>query len=533
MASHAEIIAGHLAKAGCRHAFGMPGGEVLVLLEALRAAGIAFHLVKHENAGGFMAEGSWHATGAPGLLLTTVGPGLANAVNSVANAFQEQVPLIVLSGCIDPGEAAQFTHQVIDQQALMAPVTKASIRVAPGTAAQAVQKALSIATSDPMGPVHLDLPVGIAGAEAPDLALALAPVRAGWADAASLERAADMLQGAEQPVILAGMGAVQHCAGAAIARLARDNGIPVLTTYKAKGVIDEADPLCLGGHGLSPLSDGHVLPLLAASDCVILAGYDPIEMRAGWIRPFAAEAAIDLCHARIEHGMHGAAIRVVGDVAQMIEALHGALDVPLQEVWPGGEPATARAALKAVFADRGDWGVHAVFATLQQGLPEGAVVTVDSGAHRILMSQMWQCAQPGALLQSTAFCTMGVAVPLAAGVAAASDAPVVAVVGDAGFDMTAGELATLRDLGRQLTVVVLADDSLALIEKKQSAMQLPGHGVDFAPTDIAAVARAYGGIGIDVANREAFAAALADSWKNERFSIISCKVDKKDYVGAF
>ena len=209
MASHAEIVARHLVDAGCRHAFGMPGGEVLVLLEALREAGVAFHLVKHENNGGFMAEGTWHATGAPGLLLTTVGPGLANAVNSVANALQEQVPLIVLSGCIDAGEAAQFTHQVIDQQALMTPVTKASIRVAPGAAAQAVQKAISIALSDPMGPVHLDLPVGIAAAEAPEVAISPAPVRSGWTDADSLNRAAAMLREAERPLILAGMGAVQ------------------------------------------------------------------------------------------------------------------------------------------------------------------------------------------------------------------------------------------------------------------------------------------------------------------------------------
>ena len=533
MASHAEIIARHLAGAGCKHAFGMPGGEVLVLLEALRAEGIAFHLVKHENAGGFMAEGAWHATGAPGILLTTVGPGLANAVNAVANAFQEQVPMIVLSGCIDAGEAAQFTHQVIDQQALMAPITKASIRVAPGAAAQAVGKALSLALSDPMGPVHLDLPVGIAGTGAPDAAVAPVPVRGGWTDTASLEVAAAMLRRAERPVILAGMGAVQHGAGDAIAALARGRGIPVLTTYKAKGLMDERDPLCLGGHGLSPLSDRHVLPLLQASDCVVLAGYDPIEMRSGWIRPFAAEAAIDLCHARIEHGMHGAALRVVGDVAQMVGALHGALGAAGGAVWPGGEPATARAALKEAFADRGDWGVHAVFATLRAAVPEAAVATVDSGAHRILMSQMWDCTRPGALLQSSAFCTMGVAVPLAAGVAAAVDVPVLAVVGDAGFDMTAGELATLRDLGRQITIVVLADDSLALIGRKQAAMQLPGHGVDFAPTDVAAVARAYGGRGVEVASRAALETALEASFSHDGLTVISCRVDKSGYDGAF
>ena len=533
MSSHAELIARYLARAGCRHAFGMPGGEVLVLLEALQAEGIGFHLVRHENSGGFMAEGSWHATGAPGVLLTTVGPGLANAVNSVANALLEQVPLIVLSGCIDAGEAERFTHQVIDQQALMAPVTKASIRVAPGAAAEAVQKALSIALSDPMGPVHLDLPVGLAALEAPDAAISPAPVRAGWSDGGSLAQAARMLAHAERPIILAGMGAVQHDAGEEIAALAQAHGIPVLTTYKAKGVMDERDPLCLGGHGLSPLSDRFVLPLLKASDCVILAGYDPIEMRSGWIAPFAAEHAIDLVHARIEHGMHGSACRVVGDVRAMLAALRGGVRQRLGPAWPGGEPAAAREALDEMFKSPGTWGPHEVFATLQESLPEGAIVTVDSGAHRILMSQMWRCARPGTLLQSSAFCTMGVAVPLAAGVAAASDAPVLAVVGDAGFDMTAGELASLRDLGRQLTIVVLRDDSLALIDKKQAAMQLPRHGVAFEASDAAAIARAYGGNGHDVTNRTGLETALTESWESEFFTVISCRILKESYDGAF
>lgn len=533
MSTHAELIAHYLERAGCRHAFGMPGGEVLILLEALRAEGIAFHLVRHENNGGFMAEGSWHATGAPGVLLTTVGPGLANAVNSIANAMQEQVPLIVLSGCIDAGEAARFTHQVIDQQALMAPITKASIRVAPGAAAEAVQKALSIALSDPMGPVHIDLPVGLAAKEAPDTAISSVPVRAGWSDGTSLAQSARMLARAERPIILAGMGAVQHGAGEEISTLAREHGIPVLTTYKAKGVMDERDPLSLGGHGLSPLSDRLVLPLLRDSDCVILAGYDPIEMRDGWIQPFAAEHAIDLCHARIEHGMHGSALRVVGDVRGMVAALRGAVRQRLGPAWPEGEPAAAREALEEVFKAPGAWGPHAVFAAIQDSLPEGAIVTVDSGAHRILLSQMWRCGQPGTLLQSTGFCTMGVAVPLAAGVAIASDAPVLAVVGDAGFDMGAGELASLREMARQLTIVVLSDDSLALIEKKQTAMQLPSHGVEFGASDVAGICRAYGGTGYDVTNHLELERALEESWKSDCFSVVSCRISKKSYDLAF
>ena len=536
--TNASVISRHLAATGCRHAFGMPGGEVLVLLEALRDAGIEFTLCKHENAAGYMAEGTWHATGAPGILLTTIGPGLANGVNAVANAFQEQVAMIVLSGCIDASEAEQFTHQVIDQSALMAPITKAQFRVAPGTGAQVVQKALAVAMADPPGPVHIDLPVGLAAEPATVTAIS-APVQArvGWPLGGALAQAAARLDKARNPVILAGLGAVHHGAGDAITALARARGIPVITTYKAKGVIDENDALCLGGHGLSPLSDKRILPILRASDCILLAGYDPIEMRSAWIQPWAADVAIDLAHCDINHGMHGSALRVVGDIAALIEQLHAALPDPaagLAPIWQGGEPAAARAGLHDDFKGPDHWGPHAVFRALRAEMPDNAVVTVDSGAHRILLSQMLRCDRPHSLMQSTCFCTMGVAVPLAIGFTIARpETPVIAVVGDAGFDMSPGDLATLRDTGLPMAIVVLVDDALALIDKKQVLMQLPGYGVRFRPTDIASVARAYGGHGVSVEDAASFIRELNDVWSRDSFSVIAARIDKQEYASAF
>jgi len=531
----AKIIARHLAGAGCRHVFGMPGGEVLVLLDALRDAGIEFTLCKHENAAGYMAEGSWHATGAPGLLLTTIGPGLANGINAVANAMQEQVAMIVLSGCIDQSEAEQFTHQVMDQSALMAPVTKAQYRVAPGTAAHVVQKAIAVAMADPPGPVHIDLPVGLAAEPARDVAISARAERAAsWPEGPALKAAAKRLGYAKNPIILAGLGAMLHDAGRAITDLAHARAIPVITTYKAKGVMDESDPLCLGGHGLSPLSDKAILPLLRGADCVLLAGYDPIEMRSGWIQPWAADAAIELCHADINHGMHGSSLRVVGDISALVSQLHGNLDNLFIQRWPDDAPQKAKAQLASDFAVPGHWGPHQVFAALQEGAPKGAVVTVDSGAHRILISQMWKANRPQSLLQSTAFCTMGVAVPLAVGHAIAQpETPVMAVVGDAGFDMSPGDLATLRDAGLPMAIIVLVDDALALIEKKQTTMQLPGHGVLFRPTDIPAVARAYGGHGVSVTDSDALARELNEVWKRDTFTVIAARIDKQEYAAAF
>jgi len=237
MTTAAQVIAAKLHEAGCRHAFGMPGGEVLLVMQAMDEVGIEFSLCKHENNAGYLAEGTYHATGAPGILLTTIGPGLANGLNSVANAYQEQVPLIVLSGCIGRGEAESFTHQVIDQTALMAPITKAQFQVAKGSAQQVIEKALMIARADPPGPVHVDVPHDIAGTEVEVIERALlAPLPAAWPEGASLEAAREMLSRAKNPVILAGLGAVHHGAGSSILALAEAGEIPVVTTYKAKGL---------------------------------------------------------------------------------------------------------------------------------------------------------------------------------------------------------------------------------------------------------------------------------------------------------
>ncbi len=101
----ADIIGASLAAEGATHAFGIPGGEVLAVLQGLDAAGLRFVLVKHENGGGFMAEGLWHMTGALPVLLATLGPGVTNAVNVVANAMQDRVPLVFLTGCVDAADA--------------------------------------------------------------------------------------------------------------------------------------------------------------------------------------------------------------------------------------------------------------------------------------------------------------------------------------------------------------------------------------------------------------------------------------------
>ena len=334
----ADALAQRLYAAGCRVAFGMPGGEVLTIIDALEAAGIQFVLAKHENAAAFMAEGAWHRTGAPGILVATVGPGALNGVNAVANAHQDRVPLIVIAGAVDADEAQSYTHQVLDQTAVFTPITKASFTFNAGAAHIIADKAVSIALEGRPGPVHIDLPIAVAVAQVPATApFARAPAAPVIPAPNVLDQAADWLSAANRPVIIAGLDAVNEDAAAALTEMAERFAIPVVTTYKAKGLLPEDHALALGGAGLSPLADTHLLPLIKQADLIICAGYDPIEMRPGWQNIWDASQVnvIDITAVPNHHYMHQATLNIIGNTPATLNALNAAATP--RSVWADGQ----------------------------------------------------------------------------------------------------------------------------------------------------------------------------------------------------
>jgi acetolactate synthase-1/2/3 large subunit len=351
-------------------------------------------------------------------------------------------------------------------------------------------------------------------------------------DLAALTTARDWLDDARRPLILAGLDAVNEEAGPALHRLADTLSAPVVTTYKAKGLIPEDDPLVLGGAGLSPLADGHLLPLFAQADAILLAGYDPIEMRVGWREPWdpARTRVIELSAEPERSGMHGASLSMVASLPATLGRLGDGL-AP-REGWPGEEPQATRAALAAAFPTDEEWGPAAVIDECRRALPDRAVATVDSGAHRILLSQMWRTPMARGLLQSSGLCTMGSALPLALGrLAAEPGACVAAFMGDAGFLMVAGELSVAAERGLAPIVVVFVDASLALIEMKQRGRQLANAAVDFGHHDVAAIGRAFGGEGHRVTSREGLRAALEAGLEADRFTVIAAEIGRGAYDG--
>jgi acetolactate synthase I/II/III large subunit len=530
----ADLVARRLHEAGCRFAFGMPGGEVLTLVDALEAAGIRFVLAKHENAAGFMAEGVWQRTGAPGILVATVGPGVVNGVNVVANAEQDRVPLIVLTGCVDETEALTYTHQVLDHQQVLRPITKASFRLTAEGADIIADKAVAIATEPRAGPVHVDVPISVADAVVVPQLLRRRPSASPAVPAPGhdLERARLWLGEAERPVMIVGLDALADDAGEAIERFCETFSVPFLTTYKAKGIVSEEHALCLGAAGLSPRADALLQPFVRKADLILCVGYDPIEMRSGWREVWDPQQVhvIDIAAESNRHYMHQAGINFVADTGKALDMLGDG--VTAQATWRGGEIEVLKGALAEAFPTGEAWGPAAVIDTCRRALPKDTVATCDTGAHRILLAQMWETYEPRSLLQSTGLCTMGCALPLALGAQLAEpERPVVAFTGDAGLLMVAGELSTAAELRSRVIVVVFVDASLALIELKQRQRQMTNAGVDFATHDFAAIARAFGGLGHTVTSRAELEEALADALTAETFTVIAAVIDRGSYDG--
>ena len=530
----ADQLARRLAEAGCSWAFGIPGGEVLTLIDALEAAGIRFVTAKHETAAGFMAEAVWQRTGTPPVLVATVGPGLSNATNAVVNAALDRVPLIVLAGSVDADDALTYNHQIFDHARLLEPAIKGAFTLTASAADLITEKALALAGDPRPGPVLIDVPIAVAAAEAAPAAglRRQRPAAAGPAEGEALDRVRGWLKEARQPLLIVGFDAVADDAGRALREFAQSFRVPVVQTYKAKGLLPEDHPLALGAAALSPAADERIMPLIEQADLVILAGYDAIEMRRSWQQPWdpSTKRVVALEAVPNDHYLHQATVSFVGDVGAGLRAI--GRGVAPASTWTEEAVRAARASILEPFATEETWGPSAVVDVARRVLPRETVATADVGAHRIVLSQVWPAFEPRGLLQSNGLCTMGCGLPLGIGAKlAAPDRPVVVFTGDGGLLMVLGELATAVEQGLPVIVVCFVDQSLALIDVKQQDRELARKGVGVGRFDVVRIAEGLGGKGIVAADRDSLARALETALEAPTFTLIACPIVADSYKG--
>ncbi len=531
-AGGAAAIVAALRRAGTRVVFGIPGGGPnLDVVGAAAAAGLRFVLTHTETAAAIMAATYADLTDVPGAVLVTRGPGLASAVNGIAHAALDRLAIIVIADTVRSAEADRISHQRLDQAALGRAVAKAVVAVGGSRADDAATEAVRLALARPAGPVIALMDDAsarpAAGTAGPDSSAGqeTGTAAGGRGDLAVLARA---LRGARRPVVLLGHEAIAHTA--VIRAALRGSGIPVLHTYRARGIMPDSEPEAAG------LVTGGTMewPLLAAADLILGLGVDEAEMiPAPWDYQ-GLTMLVTGSPARPGQGTYfTGASELTGAVPAAIDLLASA---SRRHDWPTAPGHAARAVTRQRLADAGGaapglLAPQQVAATVRAHTPDDCVATVDAGAHMLAVMPLWEVTQPRRLLISSGLATMGFALPAAVAAALCSaEQPVVAFTGDGGLAMALAEIETAVRLRLRIVVVVFNDAALSLIKIKQRpAGQGGGEAVGYGPVSYARAAEAMGAAAAVVRAEAELAQALAAALRRDGPTVIDALVDPAGY----
>jgi acetolactate synthase-1/2/3 large subunit len=490
----ADAVAAALRAGGCDVVFGVPGVHNLALWPACARAGIRVVGARHEQGAAYAADGYARVTGRPGVAIVTTGPGAANTLAAVGEAWAARTPLVIIASDVATsirraGVYRGSLHESIDQTALFRPLTKATIDVPdPDGIGPAVSVALALATAAPSRPVYAGIPTDLLTGPAPAGALPLPATKAGAADPGALARAAQLLESARRPVLWAGGGA--RDAPAQIDRIASRLGAPVVTTFQGRGVLPAHHPLLVA----APPHEPHVAAMLEEADACLIVGSDLDGPNTqNWKLPFPdARVAVNV-DADDATKNYSADVVVEADAAAALDALTERLAPEPRPPWLDVKALEARTRADVVGDDGGADGLAFVDRTTRAVTPD-ALLFADMTVPGYWLAGYAPVERPRALHYPMGWGTLGFAFPAAVGaaVAAASDRPVVAVCGDGGFLYAPGELATVVQERLPITVVVVDDGGYGMLRYGRTEDEWPVLGTELHTPDFAALARSFG-----------------------------------------
>jgi acetolactate synthase-1/2/3 large subunit len=502
-----HVVAESLRLLGAEVVFGLPGVHALPIWEGLRASELPVLGFRQELNAAFAADGYARVTGRPTPVVVSTGPGAFMTLAPLTEAFTAFVPVVVVSSQIKSaaiGKGRGELHETPDQAASFAPLVKWTGRAdtteeIPELLAEAWRRA----AAPPQGPVYVEVPYDVLRTSASSPAedrIDGTPEPVPVAGGSELDRAATLLSAAERPLIVAGGGAVRSRATAELVELAERLDAPVATTYTGKGVFPERHPLALG----SAWDDAPFADLLAGADVVLVVGswlgYEFADhvhgLRGTLVQIDAAPERIGIAHP---------ALALAGDAKATLQAL-------LERIEPrdprDGEAtvASVRHEVEHSLGEQASRLELELLETIENALPEGSSAAWDSTILAYTACWYLRVAEPRRFLYPAGSSTLGYAFPAALGAAAASpQTPTLAVVGDGGFQYGIAELATAKQYGLDITLLVIDDGGYGILRQYQDDAGFAQAGVDLQHADFVALSQAYG-----VPARATSPGALAD-----------------------
>lgn len=526
----AELLVRCLEREGVTAVFGIPGEENIRLTDALARSSIRYVLVRHEQAASFMAEIHGRLTGRAGVCSATLGPGAINLLLGVADATTNSSPVVALSAQVGLNRIYKESHQSVDLVSMFEPVTKwADMVLTVGAVPEMVRKAFKLAQTERPGAVYLAVPEDVEAMAAPE---GLEPLnlnipRPEEPSRSQIERAAAVLDGARQPIVLAGHGATRAGAAGALVRFSDRLGLPVATTFHGKGVFPDDHPHALGAVGF--MQHDYVNFGFDEADVIVSVGYELQEFDPARINPGGDKRIVHLSRFPAEvDASYDVEVGVQADIGATLDALAAATASRWQPGESGEKIRTLLAAELALGAADDSFPLkpQRVVADTRAALGRSDIVLADTGAVKMWMARLYPTYEPNTCLTSNGLSAMAFGLPGAIGAKlAAPGRRVLAAVGDGAFLMNSQEIETALRERIPLTVLIWQDDAYGLISWKMDVEI--GHDVatGFANPDFVAYAESFGARGYRVGSAGDLLPMLTEALAAGTVSVIACPVD--------
>ncbi len=555
MMTGGEAVVEMLARFGVEMMFGLPGDQTQIYDALYERSDIRHVLVRHEQAAAHMADAYARTTGKVGVCDASVGPGATNLISGISEAFTSGIPVVALISDIRTDWRGRDSFQEVDQVAVFKPITKRVFSIDHvARVPELMARAFQIATTGRPGPVLVNLPLDVLR-ETHEFTPAELDVDGRYgrfpANRMSPPRedvvaAVELLLAAERPIILAGGGVMASNASAEVQQLAELLDLPVATTFMGKGTLAEDHPLCVGPFGLigRPATNDYVLE----ADFALALGtrFTNVDT-AAWRIPASGTriAQIDIEPTQIGRN-YPVDLAVPGDIRAVLRTMLDLLESDNPELRPDRAKSGGRSARDEVTALTGSWrrefGVESDNALAQDTSPvhplqviralrgtmdaEGVLIC-DSGFNQIWGGQYFEVHSPGrSYMGPRGFGVMGFALPAAiAHSLAEPDRQVVALCGDGGFAMVIQELETARRTGAKLTACIMNNSNLQYIKENQRLLYDSRFiSTDFSELDYAAIAQAFGCVGIRVERSADLEPALAKALASDLPAVVDVRI---------
>jgi len=523
----ADLIVQCLENEQVRYVFGLPGEEILDILDSFLDSRITFIPTRHEQGAAFMADAYGRLTGRAGVCLATLGPGATNLATGVADANLDRAPLVAITGQAGRDRVHKESHQRVDIVEHFRPLTKWNTRVeTAGVIPEVIRKAFKLAESEKPGACHIEVPEDVAREATDGAPLSTERARRPSPDRQALETAARLIDAASFPLIFAGNGVIRGRASDELRKFARAHGIPVAHTFMAKGSMPYDDDLCLLSVGLQ--ARDYISCGFDKADLIIAVGYDPVEYAPKFWNPERKKSIvhIDFTPAEVD-SFYQPAVEVVADVREAIELLGGLVK---SQKDPAPYQTLRRYILSelAEGADDSDFPLkpQRVLRDLRAVMGREDILISDVGTHKLWIARTFPAYEPNTVLISNGYAAMGFALPAAiAAKLVHPERQVVAVSGDGGFLMNSQELETACRLRLPVVNVIFRDGGYNLIQWKQQTHLGRESGVKFGNPDFVALAAAFGAKGFRVESARDLRPILTQALAHPGPSVVDVPID--------